>query len=120
MTFDFKGEKHLFEGATKEEILSFEKEHNIKLPEKYKEFLQFSDGGELYLPAGVQFFGVKHTPLIKTGEFIIIGKFAWGDVVLYENEKIQILNHETGEIEETFEDFKVFLDSLPEFLGVAE
>ena len=32
------------------------KEKNVTLPSKYKEWLQFSDGGEFFLPAGIQLY----------------------------------------------------------------
>lgn len=43
----------------------------------------FSDGGELFLPAGVQLYGVEHKPLIDVNdnsrpneEYVIIGALA--------------------------------------------
>ena len=47
-----------------EKILAFEKEKEVTLPSKYKEWMLFSDGGELVLPAGVQLYGIEHT--VKT------------------------------------------------------
>ena len=44
-----QGKTHFLEGATEEQITQFEKEQGIELPEKYKEWLQHSDGGELFL-----------------------------------------------------------------------
>jgi len=44
--------------STEEQIALFEKEHEVTLPLKYKEWLQYSDGGECFLPASVQFYGV--------------------------------------------------------------
>ena len=51
--------------TTKEKISRFEKEKNVQIPEKYKEWLLFSDGGELFLPAGIQLYGVENKPLIN-------------------------------------------------------
>ena len=59
-----QGKMRFLEAATEEQIALFEKENDIKLPAQYKEWLQYSDGGELYLPAGVQLYGVAHKPLI--------------------------------------------------------
>ena len=86
-----QGKMIFLEGATEEQITQFEKDHEIELPEKYKEWLQYSDGGELFLPAGVQFYGVAHKPIIDVDEndrpdekYIVIGALASGDPVLCE------------------------------------
>ena len=119
------------EGATREQIEQFENENSIKLPEKYKEWLQFSDGGECYLPAGVQFYGIAHKPLLDINEddrpndsYLVIGALATGDPILCEKdcERISIYNREEGVIEsdETYDDFFVFLKDLPEILGTED
>lgn len=60
-----QGKIRFLEAATEEQIARFEKDNNIQIPAQYKEWLQYSDGGELYLPAGVQLYGVAHKPLIN-------------------------------------------------------
>ena len=49
---------HFFNGVTEEQILFFENKNGITLPIQYREWLKYSDGGELFLPAGVQFYGI--------------------------------------------------------------
>ena len=111
-------------------ISAFEFQNGVTLPAKYKEWLLFSDGGECFLPAGVQFYGVTHKPTIDINyndrpddSFIVIGALASGDPVLCEkgSERICIYNHEAGRIEddEIFEDFFDFLRQLGETLGTA-
>ena len=104
-----KGKMAFLESATEEQISSFEDEHNITLPSKYKEWLLFSDGGELFLPAGVQFYGVAHKPAIDVDDddrpsenYVVIGALASGDPILFEKgkENISIFNHEDNRIEE--------------------
>ena len=80
---------NFLEETTEEKISEFEKEHSAKLPEKYKEWLLFSDGGELFLPAGIQLYGIEHKPKIDVNddsrpnnEYIVIGAFASGDPIL--------------------------------------
>ena len=77
------------EAATEEEISQFEENHKVKLPEKYKEWLQHSDGGDCFLPAGVQFYGVSHKPRINVecndrpdDSYIVIGALDTGDPML--------------------------------------
>lgn len=125
------GDMLFLEGATEEQILCFEKENGIVLPQKYREWLQFSDGGHFFLPAGVQIYGVAHKPLInpcddnKPNEnYLIIGAFANGDPLLCEKDKetISVFNLEAGVVEEdeTFPDFFSFLNELYDFLGIGE
>lgn len=49
-----QGKMNFLPETSEEKVTSFEKENSVKLPEKYKEWLLFSDGGELFLPAGIQ------------------------------------------------------------------
>lgn len=124
-----QGKMCFLDGATEDQIAQFEKEQDIKLPLKYKEWLFYSDGGECYLPAGVQLYGVAHKPLIDVGDddrpdenYIAIGALATGDPILCtkSGEKISIYNHDAGRIEgdETYEDFFCFLKGLYELLGI--
>lgn len=126
-----KGKMVFLEGATDEQITKFEKDHEFALPEKYKEWLYHSDGGELFLPAGVQFYGVAHKPVISANEddrpnddYIVIGALASGDPVLCEKsgEKISIYDHETGSIDDEliYNDFFALLNDLYDLLGIGE
>ena len=130
-TLNTQGKMAFLDGAPEERILEFESKNGIVLPAKYKEWLRFSDGGECFLPDGVQFYGVAHKPLINvddndrpTDEYIVIGALATGDPILCERtgERISIYNHEAGRIEEdeTYEDFFSFLNDLYELLGLDE
>lgn len=52
-----KGKMHFIVDASVEQVAQFKEKKKIKFPAKYKDWLLFNDGGECYLPAGVQFFG---------------------------------------------------------------
>ncbi len=130
-TLNTQGEMAFLGGASEEQIVEFERNNNVVLPAKYKEWLRFSDGGECFLPDGVQFYGVAHKPFINvddndrpTEEYIVIGALATGDPILCERtgERISIYNLEAGRIEEDeiYEDFFAFLDGLYELLGLDE
>ena len=117
--------------ATKEQILIFEKEHEVNLPLKFKEWLLFTDGGECFLPAGIQLYGVAHKPLINVDDddrpdttYIVIGALSSGDPILCKKsgEQISIYNHEAGRIEsdEVYSDFFSFLNDLYELLGIGD
>ena len=124
-----QGKMHFIDAVSEEEILIFEKEQQIILPNRFKEWLQFSDGGELFLPAGIQLYGIKHTPLLNVNdksrpsdEYIVIGALASGDPILcgMTDQKISIYNQEAGKIEEDeiYDDFIAFINDLRDLLGV--
>lgn len=126
-----QGKTRFLEAATEEQIAMFEKENDIKLPTQYKEWLQYSDGGELYLPAGVQLYGVAHKPLIDKDDndrpddnYIVVGALASGEPVLFKNdeEKFYIYDHESQELDEvlTYDDFVALLNDLYDLLGIGE
>lgn len=126
-----QGKMNFLEGAISEQIVAFEKQYNITLPLKFKEWLRFSDGGELFLPAGIQLYGVENKPLIEvtsedrpSDNYIVIGALASGDTILCEKagEQISIYNIEGGRIEgdEIYTDFFAFLNSLYDLLGIGE
>lgn len=123
-----QGKMNFFDGASQEQIIKFEEDNNVKLPSKYKEWLLYSDGGEFFLPAGVQMYGVTKKPLIKiddsdrpSDKYIVIGALASGDPILCEknSEKISIYNHSAERIEddEIYDDFISFLKDLHNCLG---
>lgn len=124
-----QGKMRFLEAATEEQIAEFEKK--IQLPLKYKEWLLFSDGGDFFLPAGVQMYGVAHKPLIDVNDndrpddsYTVIGALATGDPILCkkDDQQIAIYNHADGRIEEdeVYEDFIAFLNDLYDLLGIGE
>ena len=129
--FKEQGKMNFLDETTEEKILAFEKENYVTFPSKYKEWLLFSDGGELFLPAGVQLYGVEHKPLIDVNDnsrpskdYIVIGALASGDPILFkkDSEKIAIYNQAAGKIEddEIYDDFIAFLKDLYDLLGIGE
>lgn len=129
--FNEQGKMNFLEATTEEKITEFEKEHNVKLPEKYKEWLLFSDGGEFFLPAGIQLYGVEHKPVVNVDnndrpseDYIVIGALASGDPIICEKagEKIAIYNQEAERIEddEIYDDFIAFLNDLYDLLGIGD
>lgn len=129
--FNEQGKMNFLEAATEEQITKFEEENKFQLPSKYREWLMFSDGGEFFLPAGVQLYGVAHKPLINIKDddrpddsYTVIGASASGDPVLCQkdSEKIAVYDHEAGSIDEelVYEDFFSFLKDLYDLLGIGE
>lgn len=115
-------------GATEGQITSFEKKYNIMLPSAFKKWLLYTDGGDFFLPAGVQLYGVATKPIIDINDndrpcekYIVIGRLCNGDPILFEKGKdeISIYNHEAGRIEkdEIFVDCISFLNNIPDILG---
>ena len=130
-TINKQGEMLFNDPATEEQIKLFEKNNDFILPEQYKDWLSYSDGGLLFLPAGIQLYGVSMKPIIDVNEddrpdddYVVIGALSSGDPILCkkESEQISIYNHEAGRIEEdeVYEDFHSFLNDLYELLGMEE
>jgi len=126
-----QGKMNFLEAIDDEHITKFEEVNDILLPSKYKEWLHYSDGGEFFLPAGIQLHGVAHKPLINVTDddrpddsYIVIGAFASGDPVLCQknSEKIFVYDHEAGRIDEEliYEDFFAFIKDLYDLLGIGE
>lgn len=124
-----QGNTSFIDGIDDESIALFEENNKVILPQKYKEWLNFSDGGECFLPAGVQFYGVAHKPMIDVDDtdrpdesYCVIGALSTGDPLLCKKgeESISIYNHEAGRIEkdEVYPDFFSFLNDLHEILGI--
>ncbi len=129
--FKLLGKHRLFESAKEEEIDLFENTNKIVLPKKYKAWLKLTDGGELFLPAGLQLYGVVHTPSIDInnddrpdGNYVVLGTLASGDPILFKkgSEQICIYNHTAGRIEadEVYDDFYAFLSDLKEIVNIEE
>ena len=126
-----QGDMNYIDGATEEQISTFEKEKGFRLPTKFKEWLLFSDGGNVFLPAGLQLYGVEHKPIINvedkdkpSDDYIVIGRMAWGEPVVFKKgeEEIAIYDHEAGEIDDDarYEDFYAFMKGLYDLLGIGE
>ena len=123
------GSNSFYDGIDKKKIIDFEDKNNIRLPDQLKEFYLFSDGGEFFLPAGLQLYGILRKPIIDPNnidrpseKYVIIGNLSNGDPILCnsDNNEICIYNHEADTIEndEIYPDFKAFLSDLPNILGV--
>lgn len=96
-----------FDGATLAQISEFESANGIRFPEKFRQWLLFSDGGECFLPAGAQFYGVTRKPFIDVFEddrpdenYIVIGALVTGDPILFKRDSrsVCIYDHENGVI----------------------
>lgn len=127
--FNSQGKMRFKDGASLEQVKAFEKNNAIALPQNLKEWLVITDGGELFLPGGLQLYGVAHNPVIDVNEtdkpsdnYIVIGALASGDPVLCEkdSERISIYNHDAGRIEtdESYSDFDSFMLDLSRLLGI--
>ncbi len=130
-TFKQRSDMYFLEGSSAERIKEFEDRNGISLPVAFKEWLKICDGGEFYLPAGLQLYGVAHKPVIEVNavvrpddSYIVIGALASGDPIVCRSgeERISIYNREGDRIEddETYKDFYTFINSLGEIVYIEE
>ena len=117
--------------ATPEQISEFERKNGIRLPEQYREWLAFSDGGELFLPAGCQMYGAAHLPLIDAADgnrpddaWVVVGAMCNGDTVIFEkgSGRFAVYFTEEGRLDDSlvYKDYFTFLGGLYDLLGIAE
>lgn len=112
--FEDECKSDFFKGATETEIQHFEHKNKIIIPESYKSWLRFSDGGEIFNTL-VQFYGVAHKPFIKASyldlpeDLVCIGSYIGdGQYVCFSKAKGNIVRFDHGEI--------MVIDSLKTFL----
>lgn len=126
-----QGKMSFPDGASEEDIASFEKSNNVEFPEQYRQWLLFSDGGNLFLPAGLQLYGVKHKPIINLEEkdkpddsYVVVGRMSWGEPIVFKkgSDEFAIYDHESGEIDDDvrYDSFFDFLKGLYDLLGIGE
>ncbi|MBO4750829.1 MAG: SMI1/KNR4 family protein [Lachnospiraceae bacterium] len=126
-----KGKMLFQEGVSEDQIAEFEEMNGFHFPSQFKEWLLFSDGGECFVPAGVQFYGIAHKPAINVDNddrpndhYVVIGALSDGDPVLCEKDKdqISVYNLEAGRIEEDeiYKDFFTFLREMKDLLDIEE
>lgn len=89
-----------------------------RLPDQYKEWLSYSDGGEIFPPTGIQLYGVSHKPLINWQKNKVAGSFANGDVIAFRGDEVIVISCETGDVTGKYPDFFSFLKALPDILGL--
>ena len=125
-----QGKMYFYKGASEEQIHEFETKNSIKLPDKYREWLLYSDGGGFF-QYDVQIYGVTHKPVIEINDdrspddkYIVIGKTLLGDPVLIEKgkETISIISLDDEETDSNveYEDFFAFLRGLYVYLEIGE
>lgn len=100
--------KIFFSSKTKEEIQTWEHEHQITLPKGYKDWLLLSNG--LYDVGGTNLYSLEDVcmcPFSEYGEYYIIGSYIGdgSDVVTDKNGVFYKLDHVDGLKQITFESF---------------
>ena len=122
---DFK-RSEFFPSATDEQINNFEKEHNIQIPESYKQWLHLSNGGYLFC-GGTHLYGVYNNPEPSIGndfsngmvpkEYLIIGYFG-AEHICYNGESHKFFFYEyedpSNVLDECdhFDDFRQVLEYI--------
>ena len=114
--------------ASEAEMDGWEENTSLSLPKEYRQWLRFSDGGELFIP-GIQLYGVAHKPTLdfcnsgerRTGlptDLTIIGTFGFGDLLCFlrDTETIVQWDHESWKEYMRWDTFYSFLFDAQEML----
>lgn len=116
-------------GATEEQIRAFEEREHVRLPSLYKEWLAYSDGGYLFLPGGIQLYGVGKGPFVGMGnrrgvpdDCMVIGVLMSGGLVLMKKDggEVSVFYPDgcIAGLHETYPDFLVFLMAACDMYGI--
>ena len=108
-------------GATDAEISEFERSNGAVLPVSFRSWLEISDGGRLFLPEGIELYGVVHPPLLELddpytpeGGWLVVGMMPDTDLVLVSltGEATVVYNREGGTFDDAvrYGDFLAFLE----------
>lgn len=97
----------LFSPIEVKDIENWEKEHDMNLPEGYKNWLLLSNGFDMNIPTILPIEKIRKCPVSEYEDFFVIGYFI-GDgsmIVTDKNGNFYELDHVFGLEETTFEDF---------------
>ncbi len=127
------------QGATLDQIENFEKENKISLPIEYKQWLMFTNGGELFIP-GTTMFGIyndqsqtyygqliykkgidsKYKMLSIPDNLLVIGRMNFGDLICIDitgNDFVLQWDHENAEEYNRWISFSEWLsESIDDYL----
>ena len=124
----------LLHGVTESEIAGYEKEEGITIPTEYREWLMFSDGGEIFVP-GTRLYGVGTS--VKTtlatmntqkernlftmdSSLLIVGTLNFGDLLCLDLRSGEVVqwDHEDDEEYLRWGNFFNYLDEeITSYLG---
>lgn len=124
----------LMKGASKEQINTQESTLKCAFPSEYIDFLQYTNGGEVY-DGDITLFSI-YDPSTKVSirntigfvnrpdmsksllpsTYLIIGEYNFGDLVAIEKENGRVIqwSHEYNNVFLSYESFKEFLESIVE------
>lgn len=116
-------------GVSAEALDLYEQTQGIRLPGDYRQWLMFSNGGELFAP-GLVLLGIPaekwnlataNTPESREEyelpeDLYIIGTQNYGDPICFDRETFEIVqwDHETVEASSAWDSFRDFLENLIE------
>ncbi|GFH42496.1 hypothetical protein Hs30E_10470 [Lactococcus hodotermopsidis] len=123
---DTKAEMHFHAGASEDSIRHYENEANVKIPSAFREWLLFSDGGEIFVP-GTVLYGVDGNakPSLFSGNsgqergtfalgdsLLVIGRFNFGDFLCVDTNSGEVVqwNHEADEEFLRWSNFFAFIE----------
>lgn len=114
-------------GVSAEELDRYEQTQGVRLPEDFRQWLMFSNGGELFAP-GLVLLGIPaekwnlataNTPESREEyelpeDLYIIGIQNYGDPICFDHETFEIVqwDHETLEASCAWDSFRDFLEDL--------
>lgn len=101
------------EGATEQEILKWENETGVEIPESYREWLKLTKECEICDNVASFYFPDVEQPSFLPDDFIVIGNVVGdGEVVCFSQESKTFVNYFEGRVTEQHDDFRGVLEEV--------
>ena len=110
-----KSNSYFNDAVSEEQIVNWEEEHNITIPESYKEWLRFSNGSLIDDPTA-EFLGIERM-VVKSKyipeDLVIIGHLIGdGEILGFSKENGTFVRYFEGRENGVYRDFKDFLNEM--------
>ena len=110
-----KSNSYFNDAASEEQIVNWEEEHSITIPESYKEWLRFSNGSLIDDPTA-EFLGIERM-VVKSKyipeDLVIIGHLIGdGEILGFSKENGTFVRYFEGRENGVYRDFKDFLNAV--------
>ncbi len=101
---------YFMEPATEEEILKWEKENDVNIPEDYKEWLRLTKTCQMCQTVASFIFPNDKQPEFLPNEYVLIGYVVGdGEVLCFSKDTGKYVTYFEGKVNEQYDDFKKVL-----------
>ena len=104
---------YFMEPATEEEIMKWEEESNVKMPEDYKEWLKLTESCQICSTIATLIFPQIKQPDFLPDDYVLIGNVVGdGEVLCFSKSTGKYLTYFEGKVNRKYDDFIMFLHEI--------